>query len=441
MPVLLTHVARAPGEEKDVLATTASDQHGDAGRAGNPAVEHGPGQPGQAAAGLAGRRRLDLADRRQGLGPPEPERGGRAAPWRSGSTSPLALFRAEREWWLLDLADLVVCLQVVLFFQKKDPSIYWQLAIISLSQVVVAALFSHGGMFGIVLVLYMMTGLSALALLFLYTAGEPLWARRGAAAPAADRRPPLAALRRGGRLRRQLGRRRPGRHRRRIVPAFGHAGRGHPGPGDGHFLHRAAAGLPGLARRLRRPTAIVGFTDTVALGQLGEVLESREEVMRVQLTDVPSGHLYPVQPRTLPPRRRPHDSTTAANGATASPARAVRWISRRRAWTTSTIRPTTGSKTASPRPPRRPGRRHAGCGSRSPSSRWIATSCSAFGRRSCRRPANQKVLYDPAQGRLDRKELAARTVGSRINWAPRPWRTASLMSLVPCNDPGVGQSR
>ena len=49
------------------------------------------------------------------------------------------LARVDREARLLVLADLVVCLQVVLFFQKKDRSIYWQLAIISLLEVVVAA--------------------------------------------------------------------------------------------------------------------------------------------------------------------------------------------------------------------------------------------------------------------------------------------------------------
>ena len=82
------------------------------------------------------------------------------------------------------LADLVVYLQLILFFQKKDRSVYWLLAIISLLEVVVAAWLSHGAMFGVLLVIYMLTGLSAMALLFLHSQ----WSRyqRGAAPP----RPP-----------------------------------------------------------------------------------------------------------------------------------------------------------------------------------------------------------------------------------------------------------
>ena len=43
------------------------------------------------------------------------------------------------------------------------------------------------------------------------------------------------------------------------------------------------------------PKSLVGFSDKITLGQLGEILESHEEVMRVQLTDPQDGRPYPPQ--------------------------------------------------------------------------------------------------------------------------------------------------
>ena len=88
-------------------------------------------------------------------------------------------------------------LQLILFFQKKDVVIYWQLAIISLLQVVVAAGFNHGAKFGILLVLYMIVGMSALGAVVSLLAVEPIPAQRriaaACAAPVGCRWPLLAA--------------------------------------------------------------------------------------------------------------------------------------------------------------------------------------------------------------------------------------------------------
>ncbi len=46
------------------------------------------------------------------------------------------------------VADLITWLQLILFFQKKEAAVYWQLAVLSLLQVVVAAWFNHGAVFG-----------------------------------------------------------------------------------------------------------------------------------------------------------------------------------------------------------------------------------------------------------------------------------------------------
>jgi len=50
---------------------------------------------------------------------------------------------------LLVIANLLVFLQAVLFFQRKDERIYWQLIMLSLLEVLVAAIFSQGVWFGL----------------------------------------------------------------------------------------------------------------------------------------------------------------------------------------------------------------------------------------------------------------------------------------------------
>ena len=69
---------------------------------------------------------------------------------------------------ILAIGNLLVYLQIILLFQEKEPRTYWQLALLSLLQVVVAAVFRQTALFGLLLVVYLFVGLSALVLLFLY---------------------------------------------------------------------------------------------------------------------------------------------------------------------------------------------------------------------------------------------------------------------------------
>ena len=128
--------------KEHVSRTAASDQHRHAGLPGHAAAEHGPGQPHAAAADRAGRGAVDLVDRRAGLVPLEPRQASALALLVGGYFA-VRWMRVDAEARILALADLVVYLQVILFFQKKDRSVYWMLAIISLLEVVVAAYFSQ----------------------------------------------------------------------------------------------------------------------------------------------------------------------------------------------------------------------------------------------------------------------------------------------------------
>src|SRR5688500_10206819 len=59
------------------------------------------------------------------------------------------------EGQLLAIADMLVYLQIVLLFQDKTGRVYWQLIVLSLLQVVVAAALHLGPQFGVLLAVYM----------------------------------------------------------------------------------------------------------------------------------------------------------------------------------------------------------------------------------------------------------------------------------------------
>ncbi len=213
----------------------------------------------------------------------------------------LALLLSLRTLWslsgsvqVLSVANLLAYLQIILLFQEKDVRLYWQLLMLSLLQVVVAAAYYHGVLFGVLLVVYMLLGMLALCLLFL----ERQWTRYGEVSnirpgpwkrspspdsETSDRRWPLA-IRRSEFFSAPAGRSAAGLGRE-IVLRLGLMGLGtlmltailfFTIPRLGHSAWRGA---------LVAPKRVVGFNDRVILGELGEVLESNEEVMRLGLFD------------------------------------------------------------------------------------------------------------------------------------------------------------
>ena len=199
---------------------------------------------------------------------------------------------------ILAIADLLVYLQIILLFQQKELRTYWQLAMLSLLQVVVAAVFNQGFLFGVLLMIYLAVGLSAWALLLLY-GEESRYPRTGRS------RSPAPAPSRGGRwpLAGQ-------------VPSFdgsvaGFTARSGVGPEWWGRLARIALGtlvltpliffaLPRFGRQPWRGTALaprrtVGFSNEVALGEMGKIIESPEEVLRIRFTDYATDLPYEVR--------------------------------------------------------------------------------------------------------------------------------------------------
>jgi len=196
---------------------------------------------------------------------------------------------------LLGLANLLVYLQVILLFQEKDLRSYRQLVMLSFLQVVVAALYSQGFWFGVVVVVYVLVGISALTLLLALRQWEQ---HRGGAEPSSGEPPPGARW--------PLSARQP---ELSATPAGeGHAGvvrelylrLGFLGAGTVAltavlFLTVPRLGQSAWRGAFTRTRHVVGFSPEVTLGELGEILQSREEVLRLTLSEPRSEAPYRVR--------------------------------------------------------------------------------------------------------------------------------------------------
>ena len=181
-------------------------------------------------------------------------------------------FPLGNELQALGFARLLVCLQIILLFQRKNERTYWLLVILSLLQVVVATLFSQGIMFGVLLVVYMLLGFSAMTLLSLHRQCE-------------RHRPETEGLGDGGRGVRFVGQSGGGGQSAVGADLFGRLGKmGLYTLGMTLVLFFALPRFGQVAWRsaVVHPQPMVGFTDEVTLGELGQIIESREEVMRVR---------------------------------------------------------------------------------------------------------------------------------------------------------------
>lgn len=186
------------------------------------------------------------------------------------------------------IASLLVYLQFVLLYQEKNERVYWQLVVLSLLQVVVAAALHLGVEFGALLVVYMFAALSAMSLLFVYHHIEAVQEERrllveeprlrGPMAPWAPTAAPLAV-------------------RQCSETELARALLGWP------FLLRLMAtgtatlvlaviafyATPRLSnavwRGAQRGVRTTGFNREIRLGELGELLQNDASAMRVKFID------------------------------------------------------------------------------------------------------------------------------------------------------------
>lgn len=78
----------------------------------------------------------------------------------------------DREGQIGAVASLQSYMQYVLLFQPKTARVYWQLALLSLGQVAIAATLVAGPLFGTMLLVYLLLGIVTFTLLLLHTEAE-----------------------------------------------------------------------------------------------------------------------------------------------------------------------------------------------------------------------------------------------------------------------------
>jgi len=81
-------------------------------------------------------------------------------------------FGMGSEQHLVAIANLLVYLQIILLYQRKTTRVYWQLLMMSLLQVVVAAVINLSALFGLMLLLYLALVVTTLVLFFLFRERE-----------------------------------------------------------------------------------------------------------------------------------------------------------------------------------------------------------------------------------------------------------------------------
>ncbi len=188
----------------------------------------------------------------------------------------------EKTSLITAVGGFLIYLQIIHLFQKKDPRVYSLLLRFSLLQVVVAALLIQGFFFGFLLVVYLFTALSALLLYHLYAERV---AHQATVAPAAEESASAARW--------------PWSRERATVasPVSGSSAVQREMFWRLFRMGLVALGLsivvfflvPRVGRGAWRGgqgvRMSVGFSNTVALGEFGKIIENPEEVLRVAFFD------------------------------------------------------------------------------------------------------------------------------------------------------------
>ncbi len=207
---------------------------------------------------------------------------------------------ATSEEQLVVIANLLVYLQVVLLFQRKNIRLYWQLLVLSALEVVVATALNSTLLFGVLLIAYLFVALATLGLLFIQRESEYFMSL---AAPLKQR----ATGSTGGRS---------PMPRRIEVQCLAPADLAQQILGPGLLWRTSFIGvgtlvvaaisffcLPRLGRSLIEPSlqqVSIGYTPVVKLGDLGPLLQNPELVMQVEFRKEPTGEaITPTEPPLL----------------------------------------------------------------------------------------------------------------------------------------------
>ena len=188
----------------------------------------------------------------------------------------IQVVRNADESQLLNVANILIYLEIILLFQKKEDRTYWSLIALSLLQVIVAAALNLGLIFGLIMATYVISGFAAMMLFFILREMRPFL--EDESNETSKHETEWVGLL-------------PSESIRDVV--------------NHRFVRRLIrmVFVTGLATILvffsiprfnnsawqganRKQITTVGFTEEVRLDDIGRILENPEQVMRVEFTDL-----------------------------------------------------------------------------------------------------------------------------------------------------------
>ncbi|HEV7282115.1 MAG TPA: DUF3488 and transglutaminase-like domain-containing protein [Pirellulaceae bacterium] len=208
---------------------------------------------------------------------------------------------------LLSIANLLIYLQIILLFQKKDVRKYWLLAVLSLLEIVVASALNLGPEFGALLVVYLILSATGMAFFFAYReslrlAGEGQ-GLDGEGTPASAARTSASEFAGGGSFALAGGGMALVRREtvadvqarlmsvRLMRPAFAMAATSLAFGALVFFSLPRMAGQSWHGRHTGESKSI-GFSDQITLDEMSPLLHSDEKVMRIAFSDPHTGAPY-----------------------------------------------------------------------------------------------------------------------------------------------------
>ena len=189
------------------------------------------------------------------------------------------------------VAQLLVFVQAILMLQKKSRRIFEQLGVFCLLELIVAAVFNDAIVFGLLLIPIALTAAMALALISAkwVTEGptEPLDSRSNRQTRGSSQSKSLLLVNSDANWTAVL----------QSAPGFSRVVLWMMAPAVlliGIFFFYALPRTTDAARVESRGKAMVGFSDELRLGQIGQMMQSTKPAMRIHLRDTRSGEPYTV---------------------------------------------------------------------------------------------------------------------------------------------------
>lgn len=199
--------------------------------------------------------------------------------------------------WLLAVAQLMIFLQFILQYQPKSTSRYWMLSLLSLMQVAVGSALSFDLMFGLILPLYLLAATLTMILFFLHRESGTCSAAVAAGGAtvqvhSAPSDSPTLQIQSG-----------PRRRERDLTWGQVLGQLGLIAVVTLLVTSLTFIGVPRIGRNrwsdLTVNRSVTGVPELVELGDMGQIVESAEAVMRISFVDAATGAPYALSEEPL----------------------------------------------------------------------------------------------------------------------------------------------